>query len=61
MMRLSLKQAIVLVVVIAALLVALLGGAIRIAAAQGHLSSQHSGMHATHQLAWYCPAPPVTC
>ena len=56
-MKLTLKRTLVVVVAIAALLVALSGGAIRMHATPVHLSAAH---HA-QQLAWYCPAPPVTC
>lgn len=57
MMKLTLKHTLVLVVVMAALLVALAGGVIRVNAASVH---QSAASHA-QQLAWYCPAPPVSC
>lgn len=60
MIRLSLKQSIVLVVVIAALLVALVAGVIRVDTARGTLPGYSSG-HSVSQLAWYCPAPPMGC
>lgn len=60
MIRLSMKQTIVLVVVIAALLVALVAGIIRVDAASSSLAG-YSGTHITSQLAWYCPAPPMGC
>lgn len=57
MNRVSLKQSIVMVVIIAALLVALVGGLFRIEAAR----SMPPKAHAAPTMAWYCPAPPVSC
>lgn len=57
MRNLSLKQTIVVIVFVAALLITLVGGIIRIDAAR----SAPVLLHSTHALAWYCPAPPVTC
>jgi hypothetical protein len=60
MIRLSMKQTVVLVVVIAALLVALVAGIIRVDTARGALPG-YTGAHVVSQLAWYCPAPPMGC
>ena len=59
MLQLNLKQSIVLLVVIAALLVALVAGIIRVDTSHNSLA----GYGSTHsaQLAWYCPAPPMGC
>lgn len=59
MLQLNLKQSIVLLAVIAALLIALVFGVIR--ADTSHNSpAGYSGSHSA-QLAWYCPAPPMGC
>ena len=54
MMKLTVKRTLVLIAVMAALLV---GGTVRMHASPAH---QSAAPHA-QQLAWYCPAPPVTC
>lgn len=59
-MNLSLKQAIVAIVVIAALLITLVGGMLRIEAA-GSIHTVQAAPHSGHTLAWYCPAPPIVC
>lgn len=56
-MNLSLKQTVVAIVIIVALLVVLVGGMLRIDAAR-HAPVVAPG---THALAWYCPAPPTLC
>ena len=57
MINLSLKQAIIAIVLITALLVALVGGILKIDAARNMPATPHS----THTLAWYCPPPPTAC
>jgi hypothetical protein len=57
MLKLSLKQLLVAVVLIAALLVVLLAGILRGEMARVALATPHGG----HTVAWYCPAPPVIC
>lgn len=60
MLRLSLKQSIVMAVVIVALLVALVAGAIRASTPRAPLTRYSGGVHGA-QLTWYCPAPPMEC
>lgn len=60
MFRLSLKQSIVVVALIAALLVTLVGGIIRADMARSPLPG-HSGLHGHATIAMYCPPPPIIC
>lgn len=56
-MKLTLKRSLVAVIAIVALLAAQAGGLMSRHAAPVHMTAtQHA-----QQLAWYCPAPPVTC
>lgn len=57
MLRLSLKQMFVALVLIVVLLIVLVGGILRGETARLSLSTSHGG----HAIAWYCPAPPVIC
>jgi len=60
-MSLTLKRALVVVLMVVALVVVLAGGIIRGAAPSASLPG-HSSAHSSHvQLASYCPAPPVVC
>lgn len=58
-MFIALKRGLLVVFLVAALLIVLIGGIIRVQAVQA--PGYHSGTPAGHQLAWYCPAPPVSC
>jgi len=60
MLRLTLKQSIVVVMLITALLVTLVAGIIRADAVHYSLPG-HSALHGTHSVAMYCPPPPVIC
>lgn len=56
-MKLILKRTLIVVVAIAALLTAQVGGVLSMRATPAHLSAARH----TQPTAWYCPAPPVTC
>lgn len=60
MFRLSLKQSIVIVALIATLLVALVAGVIRADMTRSTLPG-HSTLHGSQPLAMYCPPPPILC
>ncbi len=59
MLRLSLKQSIVVIMLIVALLVTLVTGIIRADIAR-HALPGYSG-HISHPIAMYCPPPPIIC
>jgi hypothetical protein len=58
-MRLTPQRPRLMILFITAMLIVLLGGSLRIAAT--FRSSSPSGTPSAQLVAWYCPAPPVTC
>jgi hypothetical protein len=60
MFRLSLKQSIIVVLLIATLLVALVAGVIRADMSRSTLPG-YSGSHGNHLITMYCPPPPILC
>jgi len=60
MVRLTLKQAIVVSMLIATLLVALVAGVIKADMGRSTLPT-YSTSHGNHQMAMYCPPPPILC
>lgn len=57
MKKLSLQRTLVLVVLVALLVAALVGGILRIEAMRGAPLLPHS----SQPLAWFCSGPPVAC
>jgi hypothetical protein len=50
-----------MILLLTTLLIVLLGGSLRMQETGASRSGFPGGTHSARPLAWYCPAPPVTC
>jgi hypothetical protein len=57
MLKLNLRQTLITIILIAAMLAALAIGMLKIEAARSAPASPRS----THSLTWFCPPPPIPC